>query len=108
MRGVWGAIFEKVKRSRKSELNKEILRANWKQVQQHIHDWPSLYQKRNHTDKLISGEAILGELDGAVNIIGYYLSQLYDANDSSKKYFDRVSGGKFGLKKINFKTAQKG
>ena len=107
MRGIWVAIFAKAKRSRKAELNKEILSAKLKQVQQHIHDWPSLYLKRNHPDELISGEAILGELDGVVDIIGYYLSQVYDANDRSKTYFNRESGGNFGSNKINFKTAQK-
>ena len=44
LRGVWHTIFAKVKRSGKNvELNKEVLGANLKQVQQHIHHWPSLY-----------------------------------------------------------------
>ena len=96
-----------MKPSRKGESNKEILSAKLKQIQQHIHDWPSLNKKRNHPDELRSGEAILGELDGVVNIIGYYLSQLYDANDCSKTYFDRESGAKFGSNKINFKLLKK-
>ena len=73
-----------MKRSRKAELNKEIIGAKLKQVQQHIHDCSSSYQKRNHPDEPRSGEAILGELDGVVDIIGHYLSQLYDADDRSK------------------------
>ena len=44
LRGVRAAIFAKVKQSGKNvELNKEVLGANLKQVQQHIHQWPSLY-----------------------------------------------------------------
>ena len=84
MRGIRGAIFAKMKRSRKGESNKEILSAKLKQIQQHIHDWPSMNKKRNHPNELRSGEDILGELDGVVNIIGYYLSQMYDANDRKK------------------------
>ena len=43
-RGVWDTIFSKVKRSGKNVgLNKEVLGANLKQFQQHIHHWTSLY-----------------------------------------------------------------
>ena len=46
LRGIWGTIFAKMKRNRKAELNKDIISAKLKQVQQHIHDWPSSYKKR--------------------------------------------------------------
>ena len=44
LRVVRDTIFAKVKRNGKNvELDKEVLGANLKQVQQHIHDWPSLH-----------------------------------------------------------------
>ena len=89
-REIWDAIFAKVKRSgKKVEPNKYILGAKSKQVQQHNHDWPSLYQGWNHPDEPIVEEAILGELDGVVDIIVYYLSQLHDADDRKKTNFNR-------------------
>ena len=69
---------------KKAELNKEIIGAKLKQVQQHIHDWPNPYQRRSHTDKPRAGEEILGKLDGVVDIIGYYLSQMNDDEDRKK------------------------
>ena len=65
-------------------LNKKILSDKLNQFQQHIYYCSSSYKKRNHPDEPRSGEAILGELDGVVDIIGHYLSQLYDADDRSK------------------------
>ena len=70
-------------------MNKGVLGAKLKQVQQHIHHWPSSYQRRDHTYEPRSVESILGELDGVVNIIGYYLIQLHDANDRNKTNFNR-------------------
>ena len=78
-----------------AELNKENLGAKLKQVQQHIHDWPSSYQKRNHNDEPIAGESILGQLDVVVDIIGYYLSQLQYGNDHNISNFNREGGQKF-------------
>ena len=44
LRGVWAAIFAKVKKSGKNvELNKEVLGAKLKHFQQHIHDWPNFH-----------------------------------------------------------------
>ena len=65
-----------MKRSRKAELNKEIIGAKLKQVQQHIHDWSSFYQRRNHTNDPVAGKVILGKLYGVFGIIGYCFSQI--------------------------------
>ena len=73
-----------------------------KQVQQHIHDWTISYQRRNHTDEPIPGESILGELDGVVYIIDYYLSQLQDVNDHKKTNFNREGGQNFDKKETSF------
>ena len=78
-----------------AELNKDILGAKLKQVKKHIHDWPSSYQRRNHTDEPIAGESILGQLDGVADIIGYYLIQLQYANDHNKYNFNIEGGQKF-------------
>ena len=67
----------------------EDLGAKLKQVQQHIHDWLSYYQRRNHTHEPRAGESILGKLDGVVDIIGYYLIQLKYANDHNIYNFNR-------------------
>ena len=49
LRGGWDTIFAKVKRSgKKVEPNKRILGTELKQVQQHIRDWMSLYQRKDH------------------------------------------------------------
>ena len=90
-----------------AELNKENIGAKLKQVQQHIHDWPSLYQRKNHTDEPIAVEYILGQLDGIVDIIGYYLSQLPYANDHNISNFNREGGQKFD-KKESLKLFKKG
>ena len=90
MRGVQDAIFKKVKQSEKNvELNKEVIGAKLEQVQQHIHYWPSFYQRRNHSDERRAGEDISDHLYDVVNIIGYYLSQLQYANDHNKTNFNR-------------------
>ena len=70
-------------------MNKEVLVAKLKQVQHHIHHWPSSYQRRDHTYEPRTVEYILGELDGVVDIIGYYLSHLHDANYRNKTNFNR-------------------
>ena len=95
----WGGLGHIIYRGEakweNAELNKETLGAKLKQVQQHIHDWPSLYQRRNHTDEPISGESILGQLDGIVDIIGYYLSQLPYANYHNISNFNKEGGQSF-------------
>ena len=99
MRGIRDAIFAEVKQSgNKAEPNIKL-----KQVKQHIHDWPSSYQRRNHPYEPRPGEAIIGELDGVVDIIGYYLSQLHDTDNRKKKpKFNWESGGKFDKKQLQF------
>ena len=76
-------------------MNKEVLGAKLKQVQQHIHHWPSSYERREHNYEPIAVESIIGKLDGVVDIIGYYLSQLHDDNDCNKTNFYRYIEGKF-------------
>ena len=96
MRGIRDAIFSKVKRSGKNtELNKDILGTKLNQVQQHIHDWPSSYQRRKQPGEKRARESILGKLDGVVYIIGYYLSQLHGSNNRNKTNFNMESGGNF-------------
>ena len=90
------------------ELNEDILSAKLKQVQDHIHNWPSPYQRRNHPDEPRAGEAILGELDGVIYIIRYYLSQLHDVNNCNKTNFNTESGGNFDSNKSNFTFFPKG
>ena len=75
-----------------AELNKEYLGAKFKQVQQYIHDWPSSYQRRNHTDEPISEESILRKLDGVVDLVYYYLSQLQYANYHNISNLNREGG----------------
>ena len=78
-----------------AELNKENIGAKLKQVQKNIHDFPSSYQRRKHSDKPRAGEYILGQLDGVVDTIGYYLSQLKYTNDHNISNFNREVGQKF-------------
>ena len=109
MRGIWDEIFAKVKRNeKKAELNKVILGAKLKHVKQNIHDWPSSYQMRNHPDEPISGEAILGGLDGVADIIIYFLSHLHDYYDRNKTKCNRESGKNFDSNKSNFNFFKKG
>ena len=92
MRGVRDAIFTKMKQSGKNvELNKEVLGAELKQVEQHIYYWSSSYQRRNHRDEPRVGEDILDNLYGVVNVTGYYLSHLQYSNDRNKTNFKRES-----------------
>ena len=82
MRRIRDEIFAKVKQSGKNAgLNEDILDAKLNQVQQHIHDYLSSYQSRNHINNRRAGEVVLGELDVVDDIIGYYLSQTHDVDD---------------------------
>ena len=71
------------------EMNKEVLGAKLKQVQEHIHHWSSSYERRDHNYEPIAVESIIGKLDGVVDIIDCYLSQLHDYDNHNKTNFNR-------------------
>ena len=92
LKGVQEERFTKLKQSgKKAELNKEILAAKIKYVRGHICNWPSSYERGNELDEPISGEAILSELDGVVDIFGHHLIRLHDADNYNKENLNRES-----------------
>ena len=90
------------------ELNKYILAAKIKYVCQHIRDCTSSYTRGDSPIEPRSGEAILSELDGVVDILGYNLRRLHNADNHNKEKINRESEGNVDSNNSSFKIIQKG